>query len=67
MTIKQQKQGWQKKFKGSPSRGGAWIYTHPHVDGAIVHNHLGVTFSGREYGSVKEAMASAVQKVEGGS
>jgi hypothetical protein len=64
--------GWAKKFKGSRSLGGAWIYTHPDVDRAVVSNNNGVRFNGMSYPTVKDAIAAAEttaedRKEEGGS
>lgn len=54
--------GWSRKFKGDRERGGAWIYTHPDLDAAIVDNHRGVSFRGDAYKSVREAMAAALKE-----
>lgn len=51
--------GWTKKFKGNPQRGGAWIYTNPNVAQAIVQNHLGISFNGKAYSTLREAMKIA--------
>jgi hypothetical protein len=51
--------GWTKKFKGSRERGGAFIYTHPNVDRAIVQNHNGYSFNGEGYPSLVAAIEAA--------
>lgn len=54
--------GWNKKFKGSRFKGGAFIYTHPEVDWAIVYNHHGPRFRGILFSSVEEAMDFALRE-----
>ncbi len=51
---------WRKKFKGS-ERGGAHIHTHPDVERAIVVNHHGITFDGRNYPSLEAAKTAALK------
>lgn len=55
------RQAWAKKFKGN-SWGGAWIYTHPDLQHAIVNNHHGVSYRGQQFQTVREAMAAALEQ-----
>lgn len=59
-----EKSAWTKKFKGSRERGGAFIYTHPKLERAIVKNCYGVSFDGKPYPSLdaaKEAAEATIQ------
>jgi hypothetical protein len=59
--------GWKRKFKGT-SRGGAHIHTHPDAERAIVENHHGITFDGKNYLSLEDAKTAALNdKVPGAS
>lgn len=53
--------GWNRRFKGSDSRGGAWIWTHADAkEGrAIVQNHHGFSFAGNTYPDFASAARAA--------
>jgi hypothetical protein len=56
--------GWKKKFKGSKERGGAYIYTHPKLERAIVVNHNGISFNGKYYSTLEDAKRTAELSIE---
>lgn len=55
---------WKKQFKGDRVRGGAYIYIHPEIDRAIVHNHLGIQFNGKAYSTLDEAKRAAEENAK---
>lgn len=55
--------GWERKFKGSRERGGAWIHTHPDIADAIVENQFGFRFRGEEHPGIEEAKKAALSSV----
>lgn len=53
--------GWTRKFKGSPTKGGAWIWVHPSTSRAIVENAYGVSYDGEIFGNLLEAAEYALR------